>query len=135
MMPKKKIKAGQILSDADIQYVTEGVQQLFRESIPGVFEKYGKGLDDSVRFLSVAQKCSAARQSKGITIKEAAKALRTPQYRIRDIEQGSLRNVQFPILLGYVNFLGLKRWFGQWKAANRSLANRLASNWPQNLPL
>ena len=135
MVRSKKIKLGQILSEGEISYLTEGVQKLFRDSLPGVFEKYGEGMEDSIRFLSVAQKCSAVRQSKGITIKEAAKALRTPQYRIKDIEQGSLRNVQFPILLGYIDFLGLKRWFGQWKAANRPLANRLASNWPQKPPL
>lgn len=125
MARSRKIKVGQILSDADIQYVTEGVQQLFRESFPGVFEKYGKGLDDSVRFLSVSQKCAAVRESKGISIKEAAKAIGAPQYRLKDIEGGSVRNVQVPVLVRYIDFLGLKLWFGQWKAVNRSLAERL----------
>ena len=82
-------------------------------------------MEDSIRFLSVAQKCSARRQSKGISIKEAAKAIGAPQYRLKDIEQSSLRDVQAPILLRYIDFLGLKRWFGQWKAANHSLAERL----------
>lgn len=122
----KKIKVGQILSDADIRYLAERTQKLLHESFPSVFEKsHSEAMEDSIRFMSVTQKCAARRLSKGITIKEAAKAIRVPQYRLKDIEQGSLRDVQVPVLLPYLDFLGLKRWFGQWKAANRSLAERL----------
>ena len=126
MARSKKIKVAQILSDVDIRYLAERTQKLLHESFPSVFEKnYSEAMEDSIRFLSVAQKCSARRQSKSISIKEVAKAIGAPQYRLKDIEQCSFRDVQVPIRLRYIDFLGLKRWFGQWKVANRSLAERL----------
>lgn len=121
----KRVKVGQILSDADIRYLVERTQKILHESFPAIFEKdYSEAMEDGMRFVSVAQKCAARRQSQGITLKEAAKAIGAPQYRLKDIEQGSLRDVQVPILLRYIDFFGLKRWFGQWKAANCSLADR-----------
>jgi hypothetical protein len=60
--------------------------------------------------------------------KSAAKALRLPRYRLRYIEQCSLKHLRGSDLQAYIDFLGLSEWFARWRKANAKLAARLAQN-------
>ncbi len=60
-----------------------------------------------------------------MSLKDAAAALKVPQYRLRDIEDGRLKNILRDVLIDYVGFLKLKIWFGKWKRANPGLVARL----------
>jgi hypothetical protein len=62
--------------------------------------------------------------------KTAAKALRVPQYRLRAIEQCSLKQLRGSDLHAYIDFLGLNEWFARWRRANSELAARLAGTDP-----
>jgi hypothetical protein len=60
-------------------------------------------------------------------LKAVAAELKAPQYRLKDIEQGQVKNIKSEILLRYIGFLGLSRWFSQWKKANPRLAEKILS--------
>jgi hypothetical protein len=61
-------------------------------------------------------------------LKTAAKAMRVPRYRLRDIEECTVKNLDASVLHRYVGFLGLDRWFTRWSKANPKLAARFARN-------
>jgi len=82
-------------------------------------------VEDDLRFMSVAARVQEARERKGLDLKKAAAALKVPQYRLRDIEQGRLKDLVPSILVRYVDFLGMKVWFGRWKKANPGIVARL----------
>ncbi len=88
-------------------------------------EGYGIGIEDDIRFISVAARLQERREARGMTLKEAAAALRVPQYRLRDIESGSVKRLAPNILVAYVNYLDLKQWFGRWKKVNFGVVNRI----------
>ncbi len=48
-----------------------------------------------------------------------------PQYRLRDIKDSRLKNILRDVLVAYVGFFKLKRWFDRWKGANPGLAAQL----------
>jgi hypothetical protein len=58
-------------------------------------------------------------------VKEVAAALKVPQYRIKAIEEGSVRSIQPDILRRYIAHLRLNRWTGRWASANSKLASKL----------
>ncbi|MCM8771330.1 MAG: helix-turn-helix domain-containing protein [Candidatus Omnitrophica bacterium] len=80
---------------------------------------------DMIRFHPVAQKCKQIRQEKGLTIKQVATSIKVPQYRLRAIEDSSLRYILFDVLKRYVDFLGLTDWFILWKDKNKDVYRRL----------
>jgi len=51
--------------------------------------------------------------------------LKVPQYRIKDIEFGTVDCIDPKVLPRYVSLLGLGRWVQRWVAANGDLAARL----------
>ncbi len=60
-----------------------------------------------------------------VRTRATAAAVKVPQYRLRDIEQGRPKHLVPSILVKYVDFLGLKVWFGRWKKANPGIVARL----------
>jgi transcriptional regulator with XRE-family HTH domain len=91
----------------------------------GLAEMYGVNLDEVIRFQVVKRRCVDARAAEGLGLRDAAKRLGVPQYRIRDIESGSIQNVSPPILHRYLEMLGLTAWYEKWSQANPELADRL----------
>ncbi len=52
-------------------------------------------------------------------------ALGVPQYRLRAIEGGLLREVHSDLARRYFHFLGIDAWVADWCRANRELATRV----------
>jgi hypothetical protein len=74
----------------------------------------------------VATHLKEARELRGVDLKSAAKAVGVPQYRLRDIEESRLQNLNLSALEKYVDFLSLSKWFARWRKANSKLGARLA---------
>lgn len=80
---------------------------------------------DAAGFRDVARRCAAWRNERGLRVREVAASLRVPQYRIKDIEGGSLAEVEAETLWEYVRFLGLEGWFQGWARRHRAVLERL----------
>ena len=104
-----------ILTDDEVSAVADAIRETFGTSVAKV------DLEQTVRFLSLSKACQGAREQRGLSIKEAAALLKAPQYRLKAIEQGSLRLIQPDILRAYVGLLELGAYFEEWAAANPTL--------------
>jgi len=90
-----------------------------------LLERFGVNLADTVRFLPVTRRCIEGRENAGLSVKDVAKQLRVPQYRLREIESGHISQIQPMVLREYLGQLGLESWYAKWSRANPELATRL----------
>lgn len=88
-------------------------------------------METTIRFGAVAQRCKAGREQRGLGLKEVAASLRVPQYRVRSIEEGHIKQVEGDVLQQYVRYLGLANWFKRWLQANQDLAKQLLAVQPR----
>ncbi len=115
-----------ILTEAEIAMVVKAMRKGLGEDIARMIPGGTNAMADSVRFLPVAGHCNWLREAQGLTVKEAAAALRVPQYRLLDIEAGSTGRMRADVLLAYAAHLGVDpEWMCAWAEANRQLARKL----------
>src|ERR1022692_4014595 len=81
------------LSDDLIAGVTEAVVASLGTSVMGWAESSGVSLEDVFRFQAVTRLCVEAREKAALSLKDVAEQLGAPQYRIRDIESGSFKQI------------------------------------------
>ena len=98
------------------------------ESVTLAVEAYGLDVESILRFMPVAERCRIARARKDLSLKDAARALRVPQYRLKDIEENRVGAVDQAVLVLYIELLDIKQWFSRWKAQNSSLYESLRPN-------
>lgn len=110
----------QILDNDQVKEMSRHLRGIFPQ---GADQVLSNGLIDStVRMLSISQTFKEVRERTGKTIKETAKELNVPQYRLRAIETGKVKEILPEILRGYSKFLGIDEWCLQWAKKNKSLA-------------
>ena len=124
-MPRRKIKATTILAPEQIAAVKEGIERLLGSTVVSAFRDYRLDTEGTLRFMSVGAKLRGLRDMKGLELKEIAAHLRVPQYRLREIESSSIRNISGELVSEYAAFLGAERWLKRWSSMNLSLAERL----------
>lgn len=124
-METKAIYRTKILSDHEVKFLTSAIRKCFPKIFDGSIMPSGFDLEALVRFDAVAQRCRIARESRGLTIKEVASNLNVPQYRLKAIEAGHLRELRPAILEKYLGFLSLQRWFARWAKVNQALFKRI----------
>ncbi len=114
-----------MLSDDEARLMAQRLKQVMGQPFVDLLDRYEIDVEANLHFMSVASRVQEVRQKKKLDLKEAASALKVPQYRLRDIEQGRLKHIVADILLQYVHLLGLKTWFGRWRKANPGVVDRL----------
>jgi cytoskeletal protein RodZ len=95
------------------------------EPISGLLQQYGISPEDHFRFHPLAVRLEGARIERGLSLKAVAAALKVPKYRLTEIEASRTKSIDPEVLIRYVDYLGMKNWFGRWKKSNASLARRL----------
>lgn len=125
---KSRALTRKILSEGEVRIVTLELEKVLGHMLGELSHRYGFEIEDSVRFGAVANRLREAREARGMDVKAAAKAVRVPQYRLRYIEECSVKNLRASDLRAYIEFLGSEKWFAQWTRANKKLAARLAAN-------
>lgn len=122
----RKVTPTTILSEPEVQVVIEGVGVVFRDWFkpPVVGPQFGSDLEDIVRFSSLGRRCAERRAELGRTVKDVALELKVPQYRLKAIENGHVKDVVPDVLGAYVAFLGLGAWYERWAKANPRVAAR-----------
>jgi hypothetical protein len=121
----RKLTTTSILNDDELAILANGIRQLVGESVTLAVEAYGLDVEAILRFMPVAERCRSARARKGLSLKDAARALRVPQYPLKDIEGNRVGVVDQAVLILYIELLDIKQWFSRWKAQNRSLYESL----------
>ncbi len=125
---KRKIRVTKILNDSEVALLRKAFPQVLGPDIMKAADRYGLSAEHTIRFASVSAQCRESRSALHLTIKEAAKVLRVPQYRLKDIEAGNLKNIQPEVLRQYLALLGLKSWFARWRSMNKDLATELGAD-------
>jgi ribosome-binding protein aMBF1 (putative translation factor) len=124
-MRKRRVTATTILTDSEVQQALRAIRPVFGEGFEDLAASRGINLEDSVRFLSVARRCHERRAAQGWSLKDVARRLNVPQYRLKDIEAGRLTSVTPEILQAYVSHLSLDSWLRRWRRSNPDVALRL----------
>lgn len=112
-----------ILSDDEAVLVAGGLRELLGDGVLRLSPSFD--LEAFVRFQAVAEKCREARTARGLDLKQAARALRVRQDDLRRIEGAGVGHLNREHLDRYLDFLGLRRWYGRWKRAHPETAARL----------
>ena len=125
-MNKKNQKDTKILSETEVKLADDAVKKLLGEDILEYAQKAGIKIEDTIRFHSVASKCREQRKSLQLTLKDVSLKLKVPQYKLRFIEKGSIRNIDPKILFQYLNYLDLNDWFQDWLESNPEYSSKFS---------
>lgn len=93
--------------------------------VVGYAARLGVSIEDTVRYIAVAEQLREARESAGMSVKEVGSRLGVPQYRIRDAESNGAV-VLGAVLEKYVRLVGLHQWYDEWSRQNVDLAKRIS---------
>ena len=111
-----------ILSGGEIRVLDREVRRALVSSFPGI-ETHLAYSEDLTRWHALGVRCRQARGARGI--RDVSVALAIPQYRLRAIEGGLLREVRADLAHRYFQVLGIDAWVADWCRANRELATRV----------
>ena len=111
-----------ILDTSEIRLLDREVRRVLIASFPGM-ETYLDRSEDTIRWHVLGARCAEARGARGI--RDVSAALGIPQYRLRAIERGHLREIRPDLARRYFHFLGIEAWVARWGHANPELACRL----------
>lgn len=111
-----------ILNDAEVRVLDREVRRALLASFPGI-EAHLDHSEDSTRWHALGARCRQSRGTRGI--RDISMVLGIPQYRLRAIEGGLLREVRADFARRYFCFLGVNAWVADWCRANRELATRV----------
>jgi hypothetical protein len=110
------------LSEAEVRFLAGVIRQSLGAMIPD--ERLG-GVEDALRWRTVQMMCERRRADLGLTMKDAARQLRAPLYRVVAVEKGELDAFELDVALRYFSLLGMVAFIARWARANPALARRL----------
>ena len=120
----RRLKRG-ILRDDEVRILAKAVRAMLGEGVARLADSYNLNFEENIRFAAVRVRCVEAREKLGHSIRDVARTLEVPQYRLKDIESSRVSDIDPAILDRYLSYLGLKRWFRRWCTANSEFAVRL----------
>ncbi len=113
-----------ILTSAEIQILATEMRRLLGPAFAEVVRVSGSRLGDTIRWLSLKTRCEQVRAERGLSLKDAAVALKVPRYRLVAVEAGTPGEFKPEIAQRYFLFLGIESWVRRWSRANPQLARR-----------
>lgn len=121
---EKKLAANSsaILNPAEVRLLKQELQRAVA-SFPGLAAAVLARSDDTIRWHALGARCAQARGVRGI--RDMSVTVGIPQYRIRAIEGGRLKEFRVDFARRYFRVLGIEDWVEQWCRANRDLATRV----------
>jgi len=123
-LARKLRKRTSILTDDEVDFITQEVRLALGPETAEIIESHGRVMSDTVRWSSLRARCEEEREKRGLTLKDISLDLKIPQYRLRAIEQGTLREIKSHFAHRYFNYLGIETWVRRWARANAELASR-----------
>lgn len=120
----KSLKKKKFIDAEMAGYITDKIVEVM-PTLKRVIDKYDMRPKDMIRFQMVSEICRNEREKKKLTFKQISLALKVPQYRLKDVESSSIKNIVADILEKYIDYLGLHKSFNSWKKHNMDVYNRL----------
>ena len=117
----------EILSEDEIRTLATCLLDTLPQPLRDQLQLHGIDAEEHVRFMAVARSLAERRRAAGLDIRTLARQLKVPQYRLRDIEAGRIKQIVLKVLIAYIDEMELTHWFGRWKEANPVLAGRIGS--------
>jgi hypothetical protein len=114
-----------LLGKVEVSLLAAEVRAAFAASFPHVAIEMAGNVEDLVRWRPLGARCGEARAGRGWSYKDASAATGIPEYRIKAIEEGRLREVKPELARRYFGALGIDDWVARWARANRELAARV----------
>jgi hypothetical protein len=114
-----------LLGERDVSLLAAEVRAAFAASFPHVPIEMAGGVEDLVRWQPLGARCREARAGRGWSYRDASAATSIPQYRIKAVEEGRLREVKPDLARRYFVALGMDGWVAGWARANQDLAARV----------
>lgn len=121
----KALKEKKFIDAKMAGYITDKIVEVM-PNLKDVLDKYDIRPKDMIRFQVVSGMCLSQREKKDLTLKQIALSLKVPQYRLKYIENSSVKNISAGILENYIDHLDLRRWFDEWKKCNLDVYKRLS---------
>lgn len=121
----RALNRNEILTDRQVEDTVRLMHDHLGEGFLALAGKLSFDFGESVRLHPLHARVVAAREARGLTIKQVAAELCVPQYRLRAVEEGTSRTIDPVVALAYVGFLGLARWARRWATANPELAEEI----------
>ena len=123
----KTLKEKKFIDAEMAEYISDRIVEIM-PNLKDAFDKYDIRPRDMIRFRMVAEMCRSEREKKGLAFKQISLDLKVPQYRLKDVEGSSVKNIVADILEIYIDYLGLRKWFNSWKKHNMDVYDRLSKN-------
>ncbi len=116
------------LNKQQAKLVINKIRDVLGQEITGILDKSAINPDHMVRFQYISNLCKNTREQMQISLKHVSEKLKIPQYRLKDIEDTSLKTIMPDVLEKYVEFLGLTDAFRDWLKDNRDIYKSLQEN-------
>jgi hypothetical protein len=123
-MARKLREKTSILTDEEVALIEQELCLALGPDTLELVESLGLVVGDTVRWGSLRARCEEERETRGLTLKDISSDLKIPQYRLRAIEQGTLRELKTQFAHRYFHYLGIESWVKRWARANAELARR-----------
>ena len=117
-------KRTSILTDDEVALVTQEISRALGPESSEIIKSCGLVMSDTVRWGSLRARCEEEREKRGLSLKDISSDLKIPQYRLRAIEQGTLREMKAELAHRYFRYLGIESWVKRWARGNAELARR-----------
>ena len=118
-MPARRLTPKTILREEEVAAVSRRVGGLFGPEVAAMAAEHGVNIGNIVRFGSVAKRLEEARGSLGLSVKDVALQLKTPQHRIRDFERSRVSAGDELLVRNYATLLGIHAWYARWYRQNK----------------
>jgi hypothetical protein len=122
----EKLRRGRsgVLTNVEVTLVAAELMRLLGPGVADLSQRLGIRPQDGIRWSSLKSRCEEARGERGLSLKDAAAALKVPRYRLAAVEGGTLSALKPDIAGRYWRFLGIESWVKRWIRANPRLARR-----------
>ena len=116
------------LNNEQAKLVNKMLRKALGPEITDMLDKSGINSDHLIRFQYISSLCKNTREQKNISLKQASEQLKIPQYRLREIESGSIKAILSDLLDRYIDFLGLSDAFHDWLKDNEDIYKSIQGN-------
>lgn len=116
------------LNAQEADFVVQQINERLDPELVKMVTALGLNAGHMIRFLYIASLCRNCREECGLSLKEASQQAKIPQYRLKAIEGGAIRQILPESLDAYIQFLGLTDQFARWRCSNEDVYAEIGSD-------
>jgi hypothetical protein len=114
-----------ILTPQEIRLVARRIKAMLPAEIFQFSQSRSRSVENTLRIGSLSKRCQVEREKLGLTIKQVAAQLKVPQYHVKAIDEGDIREIEKTCWGSTWSCWDYRNGCSKWVAANPGLARRL----------